>query len=342
MTEPLILAIESSCDDTAASVLRGFEVLSNVRHTQVDHAKYGGVVPEIASRQHVESISAIVDQALTDAQVATSDLGLIAVTQGPGLLGSLLVGHNFAKSMAMALNIPFVNVHHMHGHMLACMLTEKGIQDQPMRDFPFLALTVSGGHTQIVQVSSATDMLILGETMDDAVGEAFDKAAKILSLPYPGGPEIDQRAQSGNAERFTLSSAAMPNLNFSYSGLKTNIIQAIQRRQKQVPDTMVSEIHDWCASIQCAMVAPLIAQLKLAQQQTGISRVVLAGGVAANSQLRNDLQQWALSDHIELYLPPMSYTTDNAAMIGAAGWAQYLESAHGQWHDAAQAKLPIS
>ena len=342
MTAPVILAIESSCDDTAAAVLKGFEVLSNIRHTQVDHSQYGGVVPEIASRQHAESISAIVDQALSKAGIERHDIELIAVTQGPGLLGSLLVGHNFAKAMAMGLNVPFVNVHHMHGHMLACMLIEPGVQISRMTEFPMIALTVSGGHTQIVQMDSPTAMRILGETMDDAVGEAFDKAAKILSLPYPGGPEIDRRAASGDAEKFALSSAAMSDLDFSYSGLKTNIIQSIQRRQKEVPDTMISELHDWCASIQKAMIKPLLKQLKQAVNSTQIHRIVLAGGVAANSLLRSELKQWAEASNLELYLPPMPYTTDNAAMIGAAGWAQYTDSQHGHWEDAAQPKLPLS
>ena len=334
---PILLAIESSCDDTSVAVLDGFEVLANVIHSQVMHEAFGGVVPELASRAHTEAILPTVKAALARAGIDFQDLDGIAVTQGPGLLGSLLVGHSFAKSLALSLDIPYVNVDHMEAHMLAHFLYESGVQEKPIPGFPYLCLTVSGGHTQLVQVNAWNDFTILGETQDDAVGEAFDKAAKLLSLPYPGGPIIDRLAQKGQPA-FRFSQPNMPDLQFSYSGLKTSILRAMQKEVKEDPESLTERVSDWCASIQEALIAPLLQGLILAASQTGIRRVALAGGVSANSHLRAEVQGLAQSLGWDLYLPPLSYTTDNAAMVGAAGQFAWAASQFAEMKDAAQPK----
>ena len=338
MTLPRILAIETSCDDTSVATLEGFQVRSNVVYTQVLHEQYGGVVPELASRAHMEALVPTVDSALKKAGWALKDVDAVAVTQGPGLLGSLLVGHSYAKSLALSLGAPLVNVHHMEAHMLAHFLVEPGIQETAIPGFPYLCLTVSGGHTQLVVVDDWNRFEVLGETQDDAVGEAFDKAAKLLSLAYPGGPVIDRLAQSGLA-KFSFAQPQMPALTFSYSGLKTSILRSMQARIKEVPATLTDEVADWCASIQAALIQPLLKGLQEASQQTGIKRIALAGGVSANSHLRHACQTLATEHDWDLYLPPLSYTTDNAAMVGAAGFFAYQHQRFGSMSSAATARM---
>ncbi len=338
MTLPRILAIETSCDDTSVATLEGFNVRSNVVYTQVLHEQYGGVVPELASRAHMEALVPTVEMALERANWTLKDLNAIAVTQGPGLLGSLLVGHSYAKSLSLSLGVPLLNVHHMEAHMLAHFLVEDGVQEAPIPGFPYLCLTVSGGHTQLVVVHDWNRFEILGETQDDAVGEAFDKAAKLLSLSYPGGPVIDRLAQQGSA-KFSFAQPQMPSMTFSYSGLKTSVMRAMQARIKEVPNTLTEEVSDWCASIQVALVQPLLQGLQEASKHTGITRIALAGGVSANSHLRSSCQSLANELGWEVYLPPFSYTTDNAAMVGAAGYFAFQNHHFGALHSAAQAKI---
>ncbi len=338
MTLPRILAIETSCDDTSVATLEGFQVRSNVVYTQVLHEQYGGVVPELASRAHMEALVPTVESALKKAGWALKDVDAVAVTQGPGLLGSLLVGHSYAKSLALSIGAPLVNVHHMEAHMLAHFLVEPGIQETAIPGFPYLCLTVSGGHTQLVVVHDWNQFEVLGETQDDAVGEAFDKAAKLLSLAYPGGPVIDRLAQSGQA-KFSFAQPQVPALTFSYSGLKTSILRSMQARSKEVPATLTDEVADWCASIQAALIQPLLKGLQEASQQTGIKRIALAGGVSANSHLRQACQTLAAEHNWDLYLPPLSYTTDNAAMVGAAGFFAYQHQRFGSMSSAATARM---
>ena len=253
---PLILSVESSCDDSGAAVLRGLTVLSNVVYSQTVHEQYGGVVPELASRAHSQTVVPTIEAALAQAGVAFEDLDAVAATEGPGLLGSLLVGHGTAKSIAQSLEIPFIGVHHIQAHVLAHALTEAGVQDEPLQGFPFLALVVSGGHTQLFDVHGPFDFRLLGGTMDDAVGEAFDKAAKMFGLPYPGGPEVDRRAELGNSDRFSFSKMQTPGLDFSYSGLKTSILYRIQKETHINPHTLTDDLNDWCASARQALVHP--------------------------------------------------------------------------------------
>jgi len=338
MTLPRILAIETSCDDTSVATLEGFLVRSNVVYTQLLHEQYGGVVPELASRAHLEALVPTVEKALKKADWTLSDVDAVAVTQGPGLLGSLLVGHSYAKSIALALDVPLLNVHHMEAHMLAHFLVEPGIQETAIPGFPYLCLTVSGGHTQLVVVHDWNRFEILGETQDDAVGEAFDKAAKMLSLSYPGGPVIDHLAQTGKPI-FTFAQPHMPDLNFSYSGLKTSVMRSMQARIKEYPASLTDELSDWCSSIQVAFVQPLLLGLQEASHQTGITRIALAGGVSANSHLRQSCQSLASKLGWDLYLPPLSYTTDNAAMVGAAGYFAYQNENFGSMSSAAKAKM---
>jgi N6-L-threonylcarbamoyladenine synthase len=334
---PILLAIESSCDDTSVAVLRGFEVLSNIVHSQVLHDPFGGVVPELASRAHMEALAPTVNFALSKAKVPWSDITAIAVTQGPGLLGSLLVGHSFAKSLSISLGVPLINVHHMEAHMLAHFLIEKSVQEAPIPDFPYICLTVSGGHTQLVIVRDWNVFDLLGETQDDAVGEAFDKAAKLLSLGYPGGPMIDRHATKGVA-RFSFSEPKMPPMQFSYSGLKTSILRSMQDEVKRNPNTLTEDLPDWCASIQQAMIRPLINGLREAIDQSGIQQIAIAGGVSANRLLRAQVTALGQELQLAVYLPPLSYTTDNAAMIGAAGAFAFQHKRFGQVSDAAKAK----
>jgi N6-L-threonylcarbamoyladenine synthase len=318
-----ILAIESSCDDTSAAVLLNDKVLSNIVAGQKIHEQYGGVVPELASRAHQQNIVPVIDIALKKAGITQNQLSAIAFTQGPGLMGSLLVGSSFAKSLALALSIPLVAVNHMHAHILAHFIDEEGYEKP---NFPFLALTISGGHTQIVKVSSYFDMEIIGETTDDAVGEAFDKSAKIMGLPYPGGPLVDKYAQEGNPKKFTFTKPKIPGLNFSFSGLKTQILYFIQKNVAENPNFISENRNDICASIQYTIVEILMDKLKLAVAQTGIKSVAIGGGVSANSGIRTTLKNAESKYGWKTYIPKFEYTTDNAAMIGIVGYQKYLHN----------------
>ncbi len=318
-----ILAIESSCDDTAAAVLKNDQVLSNIVANQLIHNQYGGVVPELASRAHQQNIVPVIDAALKRANINKEQLSAVAFTQGPGLMGSLLVGASFVKSFALALNIPLIAVNHMHAHILAHFINEDGF-DRPT--FPFLALTISGGHTQIVKVNDFFDLKIIGETTDDAVGEAFDKSAKILGLPYPGGPLIDKYAQLGDPKAFSFTKPKIAGLNFSFSGLKTQILYFIQKKKIENPLFIEENLNNICASIQNIIVEILMDKLKLAVVETGISQVAIGGGVSANSGIRKTLKETEEKYGWKTYIPKFEYTTDNAAMIGIVGYQKYLSN----------------
>jgi N6-L-threonylcarbamoyladenine synthase len=320
-SEVFILAIESSCDDTAAAVLHNDKVLSNVVANQLIHNQYGGVVPELASRAHQQNIVPVIDAALRKANIQKEQLSAIAFTQGPGLMGSLLVGSSFAKSLALALQIPLIAVNHMHAHILAHFIDEEGF-DKP--EFPFLALTISGGHTQIVRVDGFFDMTIIGETTDDAVGEAFDKSAKILGLPYPGGPLVDKYAQLGNPKAFAFTKPKVPGLDFSFSGLKTAILYFIQKKQLENPNFIEENTNDICASIQHTIIEILMDKLKLAIKETGIKQIAIGGGVSANSGIRTTLKEAEKKYGWKTFIPKFEYTTDNAAMIGIVGYQKFL------------------
>jgi N6-L-threonylcarbamoyladenine synthase len=320
-SEVFILAIESSCDDTAAAVLHNDKVLSNVVANQLIHNQYGGVVPELASRAHQQNIVPVIDAALRKANIQKEQLSAIAFTQGPGLMGSLLVGSSFAKSLALALQIPLIAVNHMHAHILAHFIDEEGY-DKP--EFPFLALTISGGHTQIVRVDGFFDMTIIGETTDDAVGEAFDKSAKILGLPYPGGPLVDKYAQLGNPKAFAFTKPKVPGLDFSFSGLKTAILYFIQKKQLENPNFIEENTNDICASIQHTIIEILMDKLKLAVKETGIKQIAIGGGVSANSGIRATLKEAEKKFGWKTFIPKFEYTTDNAAMIGIVGYQKFL------------------
>ena len=333
-----ILAIESSCDDTAAAVLYNDKVLSNVVANQLIHNQYGGVVPELASRAHQQNIVPVIDAALKKANITKEQLSAIAFTQGPGLMGSLLVGSSFAKSMATALSIPLIAVNHMHAHILAHFIDEEGYKKP---EFPFLALTISGGHTQIVRVDGFFDMTIIGETTDDAVGEAFDKSAKILGLPYPGGPLVDKLAQSGNPKAFTFTKPKVPGLDFSFSGLKTAILYFIQKNQKENPNFIEENKNDICASIQYTIIAILMDKLKQAVKETGIKQVAIGGGVSANSGIRSTLQEAEKKYGWKTFIPKFEYTTDNAAMIGNVGYQKYLSQHFEATSVVSKARIPF-
>lgn len=320
-SEVFILAIESSCDDTAAAVLHNDKVLSNVVANQLIHNQYGGVVPELASRAHQQNIVPVIDAALHKANVTKEQLSAIAFTQGPGLMGSLLVGSSFAKSLSIALEIPLIAINHMQAHILAHFIDEEGF-DKPT--FPFIALTISGGHTQIVKVNDFFDMEIIGETTDDAVGEAFDKSAKILGLPYPGGPLVDKYAKLGNPKAFAFTKPKVPGLNFSFSGLKTAILYFIQKKKLESPNFVDENLNDICASIQHTIIEILMDKLKLAVKETGIKQIAIGGGVSANSGIRNTLAAAEQKYGWKTYIPKFEYTTDNAAMIGIVGYQKYL------------------
>lgn len=307
-----ILAIESSCDETSAAVLANGHILSNVIATQLIHEQYGGVVPELASRAHQQHILPVVERALVDANISKNELSAIAFTRGPGLLGSLLVGTSFAKAMALGLNIPLIEVNHMQAHVLAHFI------ETPKPMFPFLCLTVSGGHTQIVRVDGPLAMTVIGQTLDDAVGEAFDKSAKLLGLPYPGGPLIDKYAKEGNPLAFRFPMSEMPDLDFSFSGIKTAILYFLRDNTKKNPAFIPQNLPDICASIQHTLVQMLLTKLKRAARETGIRDIAVAGGVSANSGLRTALTQLGDEQGWNVYIPRFEYCTDNAAMIAMA------------------------
>jgi N6-L-threonylcarbamoyladenine synthase len=313
-----ILGIESSCDETSVAVCVNGEIRSNIIATQAVHQHYGGVVPELASRAHQQNIVPAVQEALSTAKISKNELSAIAFTRGPGLLGSLLVGTSFAKGFALAKNLPLIEVNHMQAHILAHFI------DNPKPSFPFLCLTVSGGHTQIVLVKNYFDMEVLGSTIDDAAGEAFDKTAKILGLPYPGGPLVDKYAQAGNPHAFSFPEPQIPDLNFSFSGLKTSILYFINKGVQQNPNFIQEHLEDICASVQNRIITILLAKLTKAAKLYGISQVAIAGGVSANSGLRKALQDLAEQQNWEVFIPKFEYCTDNAAMIAIAGYYKFL------------------
>ncbi len=313
-----ILAIESSCDETSAAVISNGKIRSNVVTTQLIHEQYGGVVPELASRAHQQMILPVVERALQEAKIAKNDLNAIAFTRGPGLMGALLVGTSFAKALALGLDIPLIGVNHMQAHVLAHFIEE------PRPAFPFLCLTVSGGHTQIVLVRNHLDMEIIGQTLDDAVGEAFDKSAKLLGLPYPGGPLIDRYAKEGNPLAYDFPIPDVPDLNFSFSGIKTSILYFLQKQTKENPDFVKENLANICASIQHTLIKILLKKLTKAIQHTGIQEVAIAGGVSANAGLRKTLEEVGQKEGWNVYIPRFEYCTDNAAMIAMAAHYKYL------------------
>ncbi len=333
-----ILAIESSCDDTGAAVICNDKILSNSIANQEIHSEYGGVVPELASRAHQQNIVPVVQQAIKKANIDKKDLNAIAFTRGPGLMGSLLVGTSFAKSLALSLNIPLIDVNHMQAHILAHFIDEEG-SEKPT--FPFLCLTISGGHTQIVKVNDYFKMEVLGETIDDAVGEAFDKSAKILNLPYPGGPLIDKYAQLGNPKAYTFTKPKVGDLDFSFSGLKTAILYFIQKEEKKNPDFIHENLHDICASIQNTIVTILMDKLKNAVKATGIHQVAIAGGVSANSEIRKRLKEANSKYNWKTYIPKFEYTTDNAGMIAITGYLKYLNNEYSSSEVSSNARLKV-
>jgi N6-L-threonylcarbamoyladenine synthase len=315
----VIFAIESSCDETSAAVCRGGKILSNFIANQKVHEKYGGVVPELASRAHMQNIVPVVNAALQQANVRLQEIDAIAFTQSPGLIGSLLVGSQFAKSMALALDKPLIAVHHMQAHVLSNLIPER----KP--SFPFLCLTVSGGHTQIVLAKAADDLTVIGETLDDAAGEAFDKSAKLLGLPYPGGPLVDKYAKEGNAKRFAFAEPQIEGLNFSFSGLKTSILYFLQKEIKKDPDFVQKNLADLCASIQGTIINILLKKFKRAAVETGIGELCIAGGVSANGGLRNAFDEMCVANNWNAYIPPFEYCTDNAGMIAITAYYKYFK-----------------
>ena len=332
---PVILAIESSCDETSASVIERGKVLNNVIASQTVHHKYGGVVPELASRAHQQHILEVVSEAINSAGISSTSLNAIAFTKGPGLMGSLLVGVSFAKGMALALDIPLIEVNHMEAHVLAHFISD------PKPTFPFLCLTVSGGHTQLVKVKDHLDMEVIGETQDDAVGEAFDKAAKIMGLPYPGGPLIDQYAKEGNPKAFLFPDTAMQGLNFSFSGIKTAFLYFLRDRLAEDPEFIENNRNDICASLQDHLITMLMQKLKRASHETGIKNIAIAGGVAANSGLRSAIRDAASKHRWEIFIPDFQYCTDNAAMIAMAAHYKFLKGKFATMDVAPQANLSI-
>jgi len=332
---PVILAIESSCDETSASLIRNGKVLNNIIASQNVHQNYGGVVPELASRAHQQSIVGVVDQALSEAGIHPSNLHAIAFTRGPGLLGSLLVGVSFAKGMALALNIPLIEVNHMQAHVLAHFIEE------PRPSFPFLCLTVSGGHTQLVKVTDYLEMEVIGQTQDDAAGEAFDKAAKLMGLPYPGGPLIDGYAAQGNPNAYTFPATSMPGLDFSFSGIKTAFLYFLRDNLKQDPDFIRKHLHDICASLQAHLIGMLLSRLKEASDITGIHDIAIAGGVSANKGLRAKLTEMAATEKWNVFIPAMEYCTDNAAMIAMAAHHKFLKQEFSDLSVTPMARMPF-
>lgn len=319
LKKTIILGIESSCDETSASICIDGQIVSNVTATQAIHEQYGGVIPEIASRIHQQNIIPVVDSAIKNAKISKNDINAVAFTRGPGLLGALLVGTSFAKAFALGLSIPLIEINHMQAHVLAHFI------DTPKPSFPFLCLTVSGGHTQIVLVKDYFEMEVIGETTDDAAGEAFDKSAKMLGLPYPGGPLIDKHAKEGDANKYKFTEPQIPGFNFSFSGLKTQILYFIQKESKSNPNFIAENLSDLCASIQYRIISILLNKLEAAADQLGITDIAIAGGVSANSGLRTELQRLADKKGWNTFIPAFEYCTDNAGMIAIAGYQKYLK-----------------
>jgi N6-L-threonylcarbamoyladenine synthase len=336
--DTIILGIESSCDDTSAAVLKNDAILSNIIASQEIHKLYGGVVPELASRAHQQNIIPVVDQAIKKAGVSLKDIDAIAFTKGPGLLGSLVVGTSFSKAFSLALDIPMIDVNHMHGHVLAHFIDDEG-KDKP--SFPFLCLTVSGGHTQIVLVKAPLDMEVIGSTIDDAAGEAFDKSAKILGFPYPGGPLIDKYAKEGNALKFEFSKPKMEGYNFSFSGLKTSILYFLQKQSKLNPNFIEENLADICASIQKSIIDILFVKLTQASKDLNINQIAIAGGVSANSGLRNELKRIGELKKWKTFIPKFEFCTDNAAMIAIAGKYMFENKQFADHTVSAEARMKI-
>ncbi len=318
-----ILGIESSCDDTAAAVLSNDEVLSNFIANQEVHKRYGGVVPELASRAHQSNIIPVIDRALSNANITKNMLSAIAYTNGPGLLGSLLVGSSFAKSIALGLNIPLIAVNHMHAHLLANFIKR---EDMEKPKFPFLGVNISGGHTQLILVSDHFRMKLIGNTLDDAIGEAFDKCGKVLGLDYPAGPTIDRLSLKGNPYKFSLPIAKIKDLNFSYSGVKTSFQNLVTQSKSKDANFIKNNMHDLCASLQKCLVESVIKKIELAVEEFSVSRIVVGGGVSANSEIRKEMKKKSNQKGWETYIPPIEYTTDNAAMIGIVGYYKFLSN----------------
>ena len=333
----VILGIESSCDDTSAAVIKNDTILSNVTAGQEVHKSYGGVVPELASRAHQQNIIPVVDKALKDAKVSFTDIDAIAFTRGPGLMGSLVVGTSFAKATALALNIPLLDVNHMHGHILAHFINER----QPMPEFPFICLTVSGGHTQLVVVRDHLDMEVVGTTIDDAAGEAFDKVAKMMGFPYPGGPLIDKYAQDGDPLKFAFSKPQIEGYNYSFSGLKTSVLYFLQKMEKENPSFKEENRNDICASVQHTILEILFKKLLKVAKDLGIKDIAIAGGVSANSGLRNRLQEEGKKHNWRVFIPKFEYCTDNAAMIAITGKFLYENGRFADQSISAMARLPF-
>ena len=333
--EPFILAIESSCDDTSAAIIKGDKILSNIVSTQEVHKEFGGVVPELASRAHQKNIIPTVDLALKEAKITKKDLDAIAFTRGPGLLGSLLVGVSFAKSFAMALNKPMIEVNHMEAHILAHLIND----GSPIPEFPFLCLTVSGGHTQLVVVKSPLDMEVIGETIDDAAGEAFDKISKIMELPYPGGPLIDKYAKEGNPNAYKFPHPKVGELEFSFSGLKTSVLRFLQKEVRQNENFVEEHLFDICASVQKTIIDILINKVKIASKKTGINKIAIAGGVSANSELRKRLLENTFG--WQVFIPDFQFCTDNAGMIAIAGYYKFQKEIFVDQSVVADARLRI-
>ncbi|MEX0812257.1 MAG: tRNA (adenosine(37)-N6)-threonylcarbamoyltransferase complex transferase subunit TsaD [Chitinophagales bacterium] len=325
MSDIHILAIESSCDDTSAAVLKNNRVLSNLIADQSVHQSFGGVVPELASRAHMQNIVPVVHEALSKANIVPEQLNAIACTRGPGLIGSLMVGLSFAKSMAWSLEIPFIEVNHMQAHVLA------HFAEAPEPEFPFLCLTVSGGHTQIVLVKAPLDMEVVGTTIDDAAGEAFDKTAKMLGIPYPGGPLIDKYAKGGNPKAFEFPRPKVKDLDFSFSGLKTAILYFLQKQEKKDSGFVQKNLNDICASVQYRIVDYLLYKLKMAAEKYNINQIAIAGGVSANSHLRSELERLGNEQGWQIFIPKFEFCTDNAAMIGVTAYFKYLENDFAGW-----------
>lgn len=335
-----LLGIESSCDETSASISINNKILANIIANQTVHSKYGGVVPELASRAHQKHIIPVVNQALQEAKIDKNDLNAVAFTRGPGLLGSLLVGISFAKSFAQALDLPLIEVNHMHAHAISACILPNSTNEIP--SFPFLCLTVSGGHTQIIKVNDFTKLEVLGQTTDDAAGEAFDKIAKLIGLPYPGGPEIDKLAKEGNALAFEFAKPKMPNYDYSFSGLKTSFLNFVRKELNRNPQFIEQNKNDLCASAQHTIIQILINKLVLAINDTGISQIAIAGGVSANSGLRNAMMELAKDKKLKLFIPPLEYCTDNAAMIAVTGYYKYLDNDFCELDATPLARYPIS
>lgn len=329
---PTLLAIESSCDDTSAAVLRDDRLLSNVIASQKVHEQFGGVVPELASRAHLQNILPVVDTALKNAQIEKHQIDAVAFTRGPGLLGSLLVGVSFAKSFSQALNVPLIEVNHLQAHVLSHFIRTNDDTQTPQ--FPFLCLLVSGGHTQIILLHSHFEMEILGQTIDDAAGEAIDKAAKIMDLGYPGGPIIDRLAQDGNADAFTFATPNIAGYDYSFSGIKTSFLYFLRDRLAEEPDFIEKHKADLCASIQKCIMGFLLKKFEKAALAYKVRQIAIAGGVSANSYLRNGIVQLAQKHHWKAFVPTLQFCTDNAAMVGIAGYYKYLN------HDFADISLP--